>query len=568
MNKKVFVKLIALLMAAAMLLGVCACSATDNNPTIGKIGKVKIKLSQYQQIYQQYSYYAKSMDDFNGFIKNQLITYGVTLNKCYELGLDKEISQDELQKNVDAKLDQAIASYKVDASITDEAAIRENKLEQFKAALKKQGTSYKAYMKSLKQSELESMMMEMLQEKIYSEVQFDASAFEKYISENTLSQRDSYGKDVSAFMTAYNSYISGSGMIPLYTPNDMFTVKHLLVQYDNSDKVSDTVEGVFTDEQNKKLDEIRKALESGISLDEFVDKYVTNGDYQSDTVFVSATPDPSATPNPDATPEPTADPDSPGGYKEHGYIMNENLLSKYFDGFGAAACLLFYGDDWKIPAESASPAPDATDAPKTTDAPATDVPATDVPATTDVASTDVPSTDAPATTDVASTDAPATDAPATDAPTTDKPADNETDPVKKYGIKIYTTTDGQKIAEVTTKTSGGGVHFLFINERLDAGDTVIKAENDDAAYRNAKKFYIEKTEQDHYSECFTEWKNNTKIRMNDKYIDTYAKQFLATARASTAAAVQNSRSRTGAGIPEGQENSMRMCSKRRSARCR
>lgn len=473
MNKKVFVKLIALLMAAAMLLGVCACSATDNNPTIGKIGKVKITLSQYQQIYQQYSYYAKSMDDFNGFIKNQLITYGVTLNKCYELGLDKEISQDELQKNVDAKLDQAIASYKVDASITDEAAIRENKLEQFKAALKKQGTSYKAYMKSLKQSELESMMMEMLQEKIYSEVQFDASAFEKYISENTLSQRDNYGKDVSAFMTAYNSYISGSGMIPLYTPNDMFTVKHLLVQYDNSDKVSDTVEGVFTDEQNKKLDEIRKALESGISLDEFVDKYVTNGDYQSDTVFVSATPDPSATPNPDATPEPTADPDSPGGYKEHGYIMNENLLSKYFDGFGAAACLLFYGDDWKIPAESASPAPDATD-----------------------------------------------------APTTDKPADDETDPVKKYGIKIYTTTDGQKIAEVTTKTSGGGVHFIFINERLDAGDTVIKAENDDAAYRNAKKFYIEKTEQDHYSECFTEWKNNTKIRMNDKYIDTYAKQFL------------------------------------------
>lgn len=489
MNKKVFVKLIALLMAAAMLLGVCACSATDNNPTIGKIGKVKIKLSQYQQIYQQYSYYAKSMDDFNGFIKNQLITYGVTLNKCYELGLDKKISQDELQKNVDAKLDQAIASYKVDASITDEAAIRENKLEQFKAALKKQGTSYKAYMKSLKQSELESMMMEMLQEIIYSEVKFDASAFEKYISENTLSQRDNYGKDVSAFMTAYNSYISGSGMIPLYTPNDMFTVKHLLVQYDNSDKVSDTVEGVFTDEQNKKLDEIRKALESGISLDEFVDKYVTNGDYQSDTVFVSATPDPSATPNPDATPEPTADPDSPGGYKEHGYIMNENLLSKYFDGFGAAACLLFYGDDWKIPVESASPAPDATDAPKTTDAPATD-------------------------------------APATDAPTTDKPADGETDPVKKYGIKIYTTTDGQKIAEVTTKTSGGGVHFIFINERLDAGDTVIKAENDDAAYRNAKKFYTEKTEQDHYSECFTEWKNNTKIRMNDKYIDTYAKQFL------------------------------------------
>lgn len=100
MNKKVFVKLIALLMAAAMLLGVCACSATDNNPTIGKIGKVKITLSQYQQIYQQYSYYANSMDDFNGFIKNQLITYGVTLNKCYELGLDKEISRTSFRRTL------------------------------------------------------------------------------------------------------------------------------------------------------------------------------------------------------------------------------------------------------------------------------------------------------------------------------------------------------------------------------------------------------------------------------------------------------------------------------------
>ena len=49
-------------------------------------------------------------------------------------------------------------------------------------------------------------------------------------------------------------------MIPLYTPNDMFTVKHLLVQYDNSDKVSDTVEGVFTDEQNKSLMKSAKRL--------------------------------------------------------------------------------------------------------------------------------------------------------------------------------------------------------------------------------------------------------------------------------------------------------------------
>ena len=46
-------------------------------------------------------------------LKNQLITYGVTLNKCYELGLDKGNQSGRASKNVDAKLDQAIAGYKV-----------------------------------------------------------------------------------------------------------------------------------------------------------------------------------------------------------------------------------------------------------------------------------------------------------------------------------------------------------------------------------------------------------------------------------------------------------------------
>ncbi len=116
-------------------------------------------------------------------------------------------------------------------------------------------------------------------------------------------------------MTAYNSYISGSGMIPLYTPNDMFTVKHLSFSMTTPTRSAIPLKAFSPMNRTKKLDEIRKALESGISLDEFVDKYVTNGDYQSDTVFVSATPDPSATPNPDATPEPTADPDSPAATK-------------------------------------------------------------------------------------------------------------------------------------------------------------------------------------------------------------------------------------------------------------
>ncbi|MBQ2191825.1 MAG: hypothetical protein II409_05410, partial [Clostridia bacterium] len=84
---KKLVKICALAMAALMLMGVCACTATDNNPGIGRVGKVRFKLSDYMSFYQQYQSYASYITDLNGVIKNQLINYGVTLNRCYEEGI-------------------------------------------------------------------------------------------------------------------------------------------------------------------------------------------------------------------------------------------------------------------------------------------------------------------------------------------------------------------------------------------------------------------------------------------------------------------------------------------------
>ena len=50
--------------------------------------------------------------------------------------------------------------------------------------------------------------------------------------------------------------------------------------------------------------------------------------------------------------------DYASGFREHGYLIHEKLVSNYFPGFGEAACVLKYGEDWmpEPSSESSEPA--------------------------------------------------------------------------------------------------------------------------------------------------------------------------------------------------------------------
>ena len=146
--KKHFAKLIALLVAVLMICSALACSAVDSNPTIGKVGKVKLDLNMYYSRYQNYAQYLSygvSGATIAAQIKNELIVYGVALDKCYKLGFDK--FTDEEIAEIDAQLDESIKSVlegykdKIDKSITDPTEIYNAEMKLFKAELKKNGMS-------------------------------------------------------------------------------------------------------------------------------------------------------------------------------------------------------------------------------------------------------------------------------------------------------------------------------------------------------------------------------------------------------------------------------------------
>ncbi|MBR4434852.1 MAG: hypothetical protein IKS90_02000 [Clostridia bacterium] len=494
--KTKLIKLTALFIVALMLFGAIACSAAINDPrkiSIGKVGKAKLTLADFMGFYQNNYYAASAVPDYNAYIKEMTANYGVALNRCYELGLtlDEEENK-ELEERITASIDNAIAS----AGYASSEESREEQLKKLDKFLKQNGTSLKKYQKELKEDITKTMLLEKLRNQVASEVTCGKEDVKDYYNTNIIKVEEKYKEDLSAFSDDYNAYLTGEGMIPLTTPEDMFTVKQVLIQFENKAEVSDTVEGTFSEEQQKKIQEIRDALTAGISTQDFIDKYMLNADYNDDPVFKPV----------DTGDEPkTIENDPYLNLREHGYVMNEEFIKSYFAGFGEAACLLYYGKDWTEPTET--PEPDATPAPDATEAPVTEVP-----------TTEVPTTEAPAT------EAPATEAPATEAPEAELP------PIEKYGIKFYTTTDGDEIAEVQTNVKNGGVHFIIIAEKLEAGRAMTGDDFDNEeseAFKSIQKFHLITLQDEHYAACAAEWKENAKIKMiSDSKLAGYLQAYI------------------------------------------
>lgn len=454
--KKFFVKIIAVIMTVAIIASAVACSATNNNPSLGKIGRVNIDFARYQSLYNQYRSYSSSIGGatLNTLIKNQLISYGVTLNHCYEIGLELDAEDEaELQNRLNEQIDEAIKNYKVDDSIKDEDAIREAKLDLFKTALKKNGSSYDKYIKSLEADLRESMLMEKLKDQIYSEVSVTDEDVLKYVEEQTAKDEKTYtgkdddGKDkkdakpLDDFYTAYSKFLSDTGMIPLYNPEGMFGVKHLLVKFSNADEMQkdEDLKGTFDSEKEEELTKIREALKEGNSttLEDFEKLIAEHGE------------------DPGMEETEVAEGEEPtiNRLLMYGYIMNEEYISKYADGFGYAAMKLYAGHDWEPEKKS----------------------------------------------DTESTA-------------------NEEEP-KTYAVKYYTLSDGTEVAEVSTTF---GVHFIYIQTRLQAGKVTITKDPESDIWNNVHDKYLESKQSEHYNELYADWQKNTKIKLKEKYIDQIA----------------------------------------------
>ena len=419
--------------------------------SIGRVGTVEYTMEDYFNIYQAYAPSAAYMTDMEGMIKGQLIETGALLTRCDELGIElDEDDEKALAERVDEELEYALSQMMIDQSIEGEQAIREARFRELESVLAEHGYTVERYLEEVRGDLTKTMRIEKLQQLEADKVEISPDGAERYYNEALVADKEKFESDPEAFTSQYEAYIKGGGRCPLYTPEDMFNVKHLLIQYENMDVVSETVEGFFGEEQLGRIAAVRSALEAGISFEDFYNKYVASSEYNDDTVFAT-----------DADAELSEQELAAYlPFREHGYTMNERLLNYYFDGFSVGSCLLYYGENWKLPEDI------------------------------------------------------------------EFSAGSSDDLIGDYEVKFHETTDGVGIVECRSYTAGGGVHFIFISERLESGETKIDLGNDsDPVYASVFDEYKKKTLDESFAALLEEWKQNTVVELDEELIAHYVEAY-------------------------------------------
>lgn len=311
-------KTIALVLAVIMLAGaLCACSISNPNYTVLKVGDMEIGLNAYYnyysylaQVYSMYGMYnvstpeaLKSMQDqvFDYLINNALPMVvakneGITLT-------DEEEAQ--VQADYNEQLESMLAQYasQVDESITDEEAIRAEELKLFKAALREGGWSYDKYTQMIEDDIRNAALGNKYMETQYAYVDVTEEDAQNYYDELLAEQEEKYALTPEEYYTDYSNKISGYDTIgPLTVAEGYHRYKHILILKPE--------EGDTTKDVDSIIAEVEAKLAEGADFDELIAEYGED---------------------PGMSQEP---------YMTEGYIVSEAIVDKYYEGFADAALAL------------------------------------------------------------------------------------------------------------------------------------------------------------------------------------------------------------------------------------
>ncbi len=323
-------KTIALVLAAIMLAAaLSACSANNPNYTVLKVGDMNIGVNAYYnnynylaQVYSMYGLYNvstpeafKRMQDqvFDNLINNAL---PVVVAKQNGVTLTEE-EEAQVQADFKEQIDQMIAQYasQVDETITDEDAKYAEEEKLFKAALKSSGWNYNTYLKMIEDDVRGAAIGNKYMESLYSGVNVTEEEAKAYYDEQLAAKKAEYAETPAQFYTDYSNAISGSDTVGVLTvPEGYRFCKHILIKK--------AEEGDTTKNVNQIVEEVKAKLADGVDFDKLVEEYGED---------------------PGMKEEP---------YKTEGYLISENTLDKYYDGFGIAAISLKNIGDVSNPVET------------------------------------------------------------------------------------------------------------------------------------------------------------------------------------------------------------------------
>ena len=302
---------------------------TPGNPVVITSPNLDYTLYDFRQSYYSNQYYMYMMygmigpaeyfdmvvDDSSSFIYvyNAAVDAGVTLDEQETADLDERFN---------TQIENVISQYAndVDESVTDEAERRAAAIELLNEDLAADDLDYDSFL-TLARHNLEIYT---LADKYYMQLHDAVDVTEAEVLEYVDGLLESSSEmTMQTFKDSFDAYEGGSGIFPVYVPDDCFTVDHIFLEFESS---LDENGGAVFDTASRRDTEaaIEEALENTADYEAFMELEVDYGE------------------------DPGMDEES---YRENGYLIHADFDSQYFTGFTYAAMNLRYGS-W-------TPTPDA-----------------------------------------------------------------------------------------------------------------------------------------------------------------------------------------------------------------
>lgn len=307
------------------------------NPVVFSSKHLDYTLYDFRNAYYSNQYYMYMMygmisaEDYFNMVIEDASSVVYIYNAAIEAGVELDAEeQKEFDEQVEAQIEAIISQYQndVDASVTDEAARREEAIKLLNNDLERDGLDYDTFIVLSRNN----MLMYRITDKYYEQLRNDLEITDEDVTAYVNEQLGASSEVTTAsFKEAYEAYSAGAGAFPVYVPDDCFSVNHILLLFEQS---ADGNGGVVYDMDSRKDTEaeLEKKLASCADFDAFMELETEYGE------------------------DPGMDEE---GYRENGYLVHGDYDSMYLAGFAYAAMNLYYGS-WSPSEDSSYTIPELT----------------------------------------------------------------------------------------------------------------------------------------------------------------------------------------------------------------
>ena len=339
---KKLIRLLAVALAVMMLAGCSLVTVNEEKIVVATVGDETITKADFNEgfnaLLSQYGYTQDSeeiADQLKTLKENyiaQMVEDKVLERKIKELGLDqvtdeeKAAAEQEIQDWYDEQYAALVENFKTDDTVEDPEAKAAETIENYLS-------QYGLTLDQMKENSVASISSDKLYDYVTKDVTVTEEEAKIEFANKVAAAKEKYDADLSAYVSDFEN-----GATIYYTPKGCYYIKHILISLTDEQKQDiknlradddETVAATADEKREEYLLTIREKAESVLKL---VDE---GGDF--DALMEEYGEDPGMKEEP---------------YKTQGYLISENTLDKYYDGFGIAAISLKNIGDVSNPVET------------------------------------------------------------------------------------------------------------------------------------------------------------------------------------------------------------------------